>query len=157
MRIKIVYENSGIHWFTSESLKKWDIPKKLLEVIASYIFNRCIMKWNATIIVTFFRSTQTDQNSSWKFYQILVVSNWNIWLRELNQKGFSFFPRNMQYGARPKVPPSGFFGIARLFFRKKIAKWSPLQFFWFCDKWKIANGPPFSAPIRSSFWVFRVL
>ena len=34
-------------------------------------FSRRFMKWNATIIVTFFQSTRTDQNSSNKFYKIL--------------------------------------------------------------------------------------
>ena len=49
------------------------------------IFTRRFMKWNTTIIVTFFQSTRTDQNSSTKFYKILRrqivlfgIGNWTI-------------------------------------------------------------------------------
>ena len=39
----------------------------------------------------FFQSTRTDQNSSTKVLQKLMVSNCIIWPSELNQKGFPSF------------------------------------------------------------------
>ena len=78
------------------------------------IFSRRFMKWNATIIATLFQSTRTDRNSSSEVLRNMV-SNWTIWPSELNQKGFSFFSRNIPYRARLKGPPSSFFGMVGLF------------------------------------------
>ena len=44
--------------------------------------------------------------------------NCTCWPQETNQKGFSFFPQNIQYRTRLKGPPFSFFGIARLFCEK---------------------------------------
>ena len=61
-----------------------------------------------------------------------VLQNCTCWPRELNQKGFSFFPRNIQYRARLKGPPFSFFGIVT-FFRKKFRKGPPSIFLMICD------------------------
>ena len=87
------------------------------------------VKSNATIIRTlFFQSTRTDQNSSSKVLQNFMVSNWIILPSELNQKSFSFFPRNTQYRTRLKGPPFSFFGVVR-FFSIFFLRGSPIQFF----------------------------
>ena len=54
--------------------------------------------------------------------------NCTCWPQETNQKGFSFFPQNIQYRTRLKGPPFSFFGIARLFCEKNSQR-VPLQLF----------------------------
>ena len=114
------------------------------------VFSRRFMKWNATIIVAFlfFQSTRTDQNSSTKVLQNIIAPNCTIWSSELNQKGFSCFPRNIPYPARPKGPPSYFFSALQDFFPEKIfPKGPPSIFLLFCDRMDVGKSqrvPPFS-------------
>ena len=117
------------------------------------VFSRRFMKWNATIIVAFlfFQSTRTDQNSSTKVLQNIIAPNCTIWSSELNQKGFSCFPRNIPYPARPKGPPSYFFSALQDFFPEKIFPKGPLQFFCcFATEWMSENpkGSPLSVFFR---------
>ena len=124
------------------------------------------MKWNATIIVTFFiphELTKIVLKSSSK----LKVSNWIIWPSELNQKGFPLFPRNIPYRQRLKAPPFSFFGIVRLFFEKKSPKSGPPSIFWCfvtmdvkkCKRILLLarQGPVLAGTWRASsvVWVFR--
>ena len=104
------------------------------------------MKWNATIIVTFFQSTRTDQKSSWKFYKILFHQIAPFSLANWTKKVFPVFPRNIPYWARPKGPPLIFFGTVRLFFGIFSPKGPPLIFFAVLRQyecWKIPKGLPF--------------
>ena len=88
------------------------------------------MKWIATIIVTlFFLSTRTDQNSSWKFYEIVLHQIAPFDLANWTKKVFPVFPRKISYMARPKGPPFQFFSALRDFFRNFFPKGSPFNFF----------------------------
>ena len=88
-------------------------------------FSRRFSRKKPTIIMAFrqcfFKTTLTDQNSSTKVLQNIIAPNCTIWPSELNQKGFSCFPRNIPYRARPKGPPFQFFSALRDFF--------PINFF----------------------------
>ena len=48
-----------------------DIQTWITHINKNWIISRRFMKLNATIIVTLFQSTRTDQNNSTKFYKIL--------------------------------------------------------------------------------------
>ena len=72
------------------------------------------------------------------------------WPRELNQKRFSFFPRNIQYRARIKRPHSVFSALCdflRFFFHQRAL-------FYFSGvlrqngRWKIPKGSPFQFSFR---------
>ena len=105
------------------------------------------MKWNATIIVIFFLSTRTDQNSSWKFYKIWCqiapfgLTNWTKMVLPV-------FPRNIPYRARPKSPPFQFFSALREIFSEFFSpKGPPCFFLMFCDRMDVGKSqrvPPFS-------------
>ena len=105
------------------------------------------MKWNATIIVAFFQSTRTDQNSSSKVLQNIIAPNCTIWSSELNQKSFSCFPHVTYYTGRDqRVPPFNFSALPDFFSEKIYPKGSPLQFFCcFATEWMLKNskGSPF--------------
>ena len=100
------------------------------------------MKWNATIIVTFFNPHELTKFVL-QSLQNFRVSSWNIWPRELNQKGFSSFSAYIQYRARLNDPFS-FFGIVRLFSEKKFRNGWELHFLNVLRQngyWKIPKGP----------------
>ena len=68
----------------------FDTENVELSLSRQIFFSRRFMKWNATIIVTFFNPhelTKIVPKSFTKFYG----PNWIIWPSELNQKGFSSF------------------------------------------------------------------
>ena len=71
-------------------LKKVDVRKKIV-LDVTLVFSRCFMKWNATILVTLLvQSTGTDQNSSWKFYEILWSQIESFGLVNWTKKVFPF-------------------------------------------------------------------
>ena len=72
------------------------------------------MKWNATILLSPFQSTRTDQNSSTEFYEIFSVELEHL-ARELNYKGCSFFFSVTYYTGRNLRFPFQFFGIQTFF------------------------------------------
>ena len=56
------------------------------------LFSRRFMTWNETTLMTlFFQSTQTDQNSSWKFYEILWSQIESFGLANWTKKVFRAF------------------------------------------------------------------
>ena len=60
-----------------------------------------------------------------------MVSNWSICSRELNQKGYSFFPRNIQFRARPKGTAFQFVSVLVkdwLIYVVDISKYSKSEF-----------------------------
>ena len=129
-------------------------------------FSRRFMKWNATIIKTFFKSTRTDQNGS---SQVLWWQIAPFGLASWTKKGF---PRNIQYRARLKGPLFNFYAIVWRFSKNFLSSKAPLHFFDARRQkgcWKIPKGFPFSffqhcETFRkkttpkgppSTFWCFR--
>ena len=110
-----------------------------------WVFSRRFMKWNATIIVTFYSRKKTKKR---KFYEILWSQIESFGLANWTKKVFSLFPRNIQYRERLKGPPFSFFGFVRLFSQTNHQR-LPLQFFDVLQQ--------LDAPIRFNFRVFRVL
>ena len=93
-----------------------------------------------------------------KVLQNFKASNCTFW--ELNQKGISFFPRNIQYRARLKGLPFQFFGTVGLFSNVFFHQRVPLKFFWWLatkqNGWKFSKRPP-ARQFGWTFWVFQVL
>ena len=118
-------------------------------------FSRRFMKWNATIIVTLFLSTRTDQNSSWKFYKVLFHQIALFGLTNWTKKVFPVFRVTYHTGREQRVPPFIFFGTARLFFWKKISpNGAPSIFCCFASEWMLEN--PKGSPLQffSALWDF---
>ena len=117
------------------------------------------MKWNATIIVTFFfYPHELTKIVLQKFYKILLHQNALFGLANWTKKVFSVFPRNIPYRARPKTPLFHFFRHCETFlFEKKnfSPKGPPCIFLNVLRQngcWKIPNGPPFQ--FFSALWDF---
>ena len=77
-----------------------------------------------------------------KLYKILLHQIALFGLANWTRKVFPVFPRNIPYPARPKGPPSNFFGTARHFFRKFFfLKGSPPSIFLlFCDRMDVGKS-----------------
>ena len=117
------------------------------------IFSRRFMKWNAIIIVTFFQSTRTDQNSSWKFCKILWSQIESFGLANWTKKVFSVFPRNIPYRERLKGPSFSFFSaLWDFFFLKNSPKVPPSIFWCFATEWML-NNPKGWSPFSVFFGI----
>ena len=90
----------------------------------------------------------------------IVLQNFKVslkctcWPRKLNQKSFSFFPRNIQYRTRLKGPTFEFFRHCGTFFKIVFPQKGPSIVWSFATKWMLKNpkGPPFQ--IFSALWDF---
>ena len=118
-----------------------------------YIFSRRFMKWNATIIVTFFfYPHELTKIVLQKFYKILLHQNALFGLANWTKMVLPVFPRNIPNRARPKSPPFQFFSALRdiffgIFFSKFFSPKGPPAFFWcFATEWMLKNlkGSPLS-------------
>ena len=125
-----------------------------------FFFSRRFMKCNATFIVTlFFLSTQTDQNSSQKFYKILWCQIAPFGLANWTKMVLPVLTPNIPYRARPKSPTfQFFFGTARHFFRIFFrnffpSKGSPAFFCCFATEWMLENPKGF--PLSVFFGIVR--
>ena len=100
------------------------------------------MKWNATIIVAFFFNPhELTKIVLQKFYKILLHQIALFGLANWTKKVFPVFPRNIPYPARPKGPPSIYFGTARLFSGKFFPQRVPPSIFLlFCDRMDVGKS-----------------
>ena len=123
--------------------------------------------WSGTRLLQwlffFFQSTRTDQNSSWKFYKILLHQIALFGLANWTKKVFPLFPRNIPYRARPHFnffrhcetffeSPFNFFGTFQCF----LALWDFFSKFFFLFS---APGARTSGPrraTRSNFFDFSI-
>ena len=114
---------------------------EMLQNLAIHVCRRC-MEWNATILVTFFQSTRTDQNSSTKFYEILWCQIGPFGLRNWTVK-VALFQQNIHYRARLKGPSFQFLRHCETFFQTVFSR--SLFFRSFATKWMLKN--PQSVPL----------
>ena len=103
----------------------------------------------------FFQSTRTDQNSSKKFFKILLHQIAPFGLANRTKKVFPVFPRNIPYPARPKVPPFNFFRHCETFFSEIFPQRVPLQIVrCFATEWMLKN--PKGSPLSIFFGTARL-
>ena len=129
-------------------------------------YSLALMKWNATIIVTFQSALHEVIHELTKivlqkfFYEVLWCQIEPFRLANWTKKVLPVFPRNMQYRARLKGPPFSFLALWD-FFRSFFLEGFPLHFFdaWRQKGcWKIPKGPPFQffrhcETFKFFFWV----
>ena len=109
------------------------------------------MKWNATIVVTFFSIHTYWPKWFLKFYKILWSQIESFGTANWTKKVIYVFPRNIQYQERLKSPPFQIFWHCETFCSNFFPKWSLFQFFDALQQngcWKFPKG------LHFSFWCF---
>ena len=87
-----------------EKFSIFDFCKRILDTWKSFCYFWALDMAPTWAVPACFQSTRTGQNSSTKVLQNFMVPNWIIWPSELNQKGFSSFPRNTIPGETKEFP-----------------------------------------------------
>ena len=103
------------------------------------VFSRRFMKWNATILSTFFNPDELTKI----VLQVLrnfKESDWTIWHKKLKYKSWSFFQRNIQYRARLNGPHFILSALWDFFGKFLVSPKSSLSIFLiFCKKMYYKN------------------